>query len=60
MKRDEELEEYFENGFDPKKCDSGEMLEEYHKWLKTASKEKIDLEQYDNDELYEEDTKRRY
>ena len=43
MKRDEELEEYFENGFDPKKCDSGEMLEEYHKWLKTASKEKIDL-----------------
>ena len=36
------------------------MLEEYHKWLKTASKEKIDLEQYDNDELYEENIKRRY
>ena len=60
MEINEELEEYFENGFDPKKCYSGEMLEEYYKWLKTASKEKIDLEQYDNDELYEENIKRRY
>jgi hypothetical protein len=57
---DKELEEYFENGFDPEKCDSTELLEEYHRWLKTASKEKIDLEQYEDDEFYEEDIKRRY